>query len=344
VTPLKVNRQLILTSRPVAKVGRGNFELRESSVPAPRPGQFLVRNIWIGFDASLRVRLNAEGLPGYMPPVELGELVRSSAVGQVDESNHPGFRPGDYVRGMFGWQDWAVCGESEVTRIPDGVAPRATLGLYGSTGLTGYFGMLKVGQPAAGETVVVSAAAGATGSIAAQIARLKGCRVIGIAGGPEKCQWLLNVARLDDAIDYREGDLPTQLRARAPSGIDVFFDNVGGATLEAVLDNLAAKRARIVLCGAISRGYNGEVTAGPANYFPNLVLRSARMQGFMLSDYSEEFGTAIDDLRQWVDKGQLVYQEDIQYGIENAPDVLQRLFDGRNIGKQLLEIAEPVLA
>lgn len=334
----ETNRQLLLAERPQGPVENRHFTLREVPVEPPGPNQVLVRNLWLGFDPTQRGWLNPN--PGYVPPVQVGELMRAFAVGQVVESNDPSIPVGRFVQGMFGWQDWIVTEATGLTLVPEGVDPKAMLGVFGTTGLTAYFGMLEIGEPAAGETVVVSGAAGATGSIAAQLARIRGSRVIGIAGGVEKCKWLTETARIDEAIDYRSEDVPTRLRELARNRIAVYFDNVGGPILDAALANID-RGARVVLCGAISTGYTPkELPPGPANYF-NLVLRSARMQGFLLFDYVTQFDRAIADLRGWVDAGDLVYEEDLQVGLENAPATLQRLFDGRNIGKQLLEITRP---
>lgn len=335
-----INRQLILAERPTGRVEDRHFTMREVPVEAPAPGQVLVRNLWLGFDPTQRGWLNPN--PGYVPPVQVGEVMRAFAVGQVVQSDVAAFPAGSFVQGMFGWQDWTVMDPSGLTLVPEGVDPKAMLGVFGTTGLTAYFGMLHIGEPAAGETVVVSGAAGATGSVAAQLARIRGSRVIGIAGGAEKCTWLTEKARLDEAIDYRAEDVSSRLRELARNKISVYFDNVGGPTLDAALANIA-RGARVVLCGAISTGYTPEQPPpGPANYF-NLVLRSARMQGFLLFDYASQFDDAIRDLRAWVDAGDLVYEEDVQEGLEHAPATLQRLFDGRNIGKQLLKITDPPL-
>ena len=335
------NRQLILAERPDGPVENRHFTMREVAVDEPGAGQVLVRNLWLGFDPTQRGWLNPN--PGYVPPVEVGEVMRAFAVGQVVASNADRVPVGSYVQGMFGWQDWIVVDGAGLELVPDGVDPKAMLGVFGTTGLTAYFGMLHIGEPKEGETVVVSGAAGATGSVAAQLARIRGSRVIGIAGGDAKCKWLTETIGLDEAIDYREQDVAARLRELARNKISVYFDNVGGPILDAALANIA-RGARVVLCGAISTGYTPEkLPPGPANYF-NLVLRSSRMQGFLLFDYASQFEGAIKDLRAWVESGELQYEEDVQEGLENAPATLQRLFDGRNVGKQLLKIADPPLA
>ena len=246
------------------------------------------------------------------------------------------------MQGGFGWQEYAVTtgkgGLMPASKIPAGASLTAPLGVLGITGLTAYFGLLDLGQPKGGETCVVSGAAGATGSIAGQIARIKGCRVIGIAGGPDKCAWLTDAARFDAAIDYKSEDVAARLRELCPDRIHIFFDNVGGEILDAVLAQIAMK-ARIVLCGGISRYNDEELQPGPKNYF-NLILQRARMEGFILVDYYRRFAEGVQELNGWLDSGQLVHQEDIQEGFANAPRTFLRLFEGKNLGKQLLKIAD----
>lgn len=337
-----VNRQLVLARRPVGAVEDSDFELRETDVPEPGPGEFLVRVLWISFDPAQRGWLN--DVRSYIAPVGIGEVMRARAIGQVVTSNNDEFAVGDIVQGGFGWQDWAVSDGSgmwPVSRVPDGVPPTAMLGVLGSTGLTAYFGLLDVGQPQEDDTVLVSGAAGATGSIAGQIARVMGCRVIGIAGGDEKCAWVRDVARFDEVIDYKAEDVSKRLSTLAPEGIDVYFDNVGGPTLEAALNHLAM-RARIALCGGISAYEMDTPPPGPRNYL-QLIVKRARMEGFLVYDYAARFGEAIAELRRWVDAGEIRYAEDIQEGLENAPATLRRLFEGKNLGKQILKIADPPL-
>ncbi len=336
-----LNRSLVLVSRPEGLVGDDNFEVRSGPVPTPGPGEVLIRVTWLSFDPTQRGWL----LPGgtYKAPLELGEVMQAYAVGQVVESNNSKFKPGVHVQGMLSWQDWHVSDGTDLTIVPEGVEPKAMLGVYGTTGLTAYFGLTDVGQPVAGETVVVSGAAGATGSVAGQIAKLLGCQTIGVAGGSEKCSWLVERAGFDAAIDYKSQRVGSRLDELAPGGVDVFFDNVGGETLNSVLKRIR-RHARIVLCGSISTGYvPGHLPAGPSNYF-NLCLKSSRMQGFLLGDYRERFEEGRRTMRDWVEAGRIVYEEDIQEGLENAPKTLRRLFEGANLGKQLLKVADPPLA
>ncbi len=336
-----LNRSLVLVSRPEGLVGDDNFEVRSGPVPTPGPGEVLIRVTWLSFDPTQRGWL----LPGgtYKAPLELGEVMQAYAVGQVVESNNSKFKPGVHVQGMLSWQDWHVSDGTDLTIVPEGVEPKAMLGVYGTTGLTAYFGLTDVGQPVAGETVVVSGAAGATGSVAGQIAKLLGCQTIGVAGGSEKCSWLVERAGFDAAIDYKSQRVGSRLDELAPGGVDVFFDNVGGETLNSVLKRIR-RHARIVLCGSISTGYvPGHLPAGPSNYF-NLCLKSSRMQGFLLGDYRERFEEGRRTMRDWVEAGRIVYEEDVQEGLENAPKTLRRLFEGANLGKQLLKVADPPLA
>jgi NADPH-dependent curcumin reductase CurA len=285
-----------------------------------------------------------EDRSSYIPPVGIGEVMRAGAVGQVVESRHPGFSAGDFVQGLFGWQEWAVGGRGLAagTRLPPGTPLTWPLGVLGITGLTAYFGLLDLGLPKEGETVVVSGAAGATGSVAGQIAKLRGCRVIGIAGGAEKCGWLTGEAGFDAAVDYKAEDVVRRLGELCPDGIDVYFDNVGGAILEAALEHIA-ERARVVLCGGISAYNEKEPPPGPRNLM-NLVTRRGRMEGFIVLDYAPRFAEATAELARWVGEGRIAHREDVQEGIENAPRTLLRLYLGENRGKQILKVGDPPIA
>jgi NADPH-dependent curcumin reductase CurA len=333
------NRQWTLTRRPTGLVGEGDFILREVPVPTIGPGEALVRVQWLGFDATQRGWLN-EG-PNYLAPVALGEVMRGAGVGVVVASNTDQYAVGEHVAGMVGWQDYAVAGGQGLfglNTVPPGIDPQAMLSIFGSNGLTAYFGMTDIGRPRPGETVVVSAAAGATGSIAGQIAKaLGGAPVIGVAGGPAKSAWVTDVAGFDSCIDYQNEDVGERLQQLAPDGVDVFFDNVGGPVLDAVLAHLAV-RARIVVCGAVASGYEpGQPPPGPRNYL-QLGIKRARMEGFIFLDYVDRFPEAFGALHGWVTDGQVVYAEDVVDGLENAPAALRRLFEGHNHGKQLLRV------
>jgi len=334
----EMNRRWTLAARPHGMLKESDFAFGEAPLAAVADGHVLVRVLYISFDPAQRGWI--QDRPGYMPPVQIGEVMRASGVGQVVASRHADFEPGDLVQGMFGWQDYAlVPGAMLGAKIPASVPPTWPLGVLGITGLTAYFGMLDLGKPKAGETVVVSGAAGATGSVAGQIAKLQGAHVVGIAGGPSKCAWLTKEAHFDAAIDYKHDDVAAKLRELCPKGIDVYFDNVGGEILDAVLGQIA-QRARVVLCGGIS-GYN-EATPppGPRNLM-NLVIQRGRMEGFIVIDYAARFGEGIAKLSEWVQRGAIVHQEDVQRGLEHAPRTLLRLFTGANTGKQILQVAEP---
>jgi hypothetical protein len=335
-----INRRWTLARRPHGMVKESDFAFGEAPVPEVGDGQVLVRVLYLSFDPTQRGWI--EDRPSYLPPVQIGEVMRAAGVGEVVESKHPDFRAGDLVQGLLGWQEYALLPGALLgaqARIPAGVPPTWVLGVLGITGLTAYFGMLDLGKPKAGETVVVSGAAGATGSVAGQIAKLEGARVVGIAGGPDKCAWLVKEAHFDAAIDYKREDVAARLRELCPKGIDVYFDNVGGEILDACLAQIA-QRARIVLCGGIS-GYN-EATPppGPRNLM-NLVIQRARMEGFIILDYLPRFPEGVAKLAAWVRDGKIAHAEDVQRGLENAPKTLLRLFTGANFGKQILEVAKP---
>jgi NADPH-dependent curcumin reductase CurA len=323
-------------------IGPDNFELVEAAMPQPdlAAGQVLIKNLMLGFDPAMRGWV--EDVRSYLPPVPLGEPMRASGVGQVIASENPDLPAGTLVQGLLNWQEYTLGGPGDMVPprpLPEGISPNMALSVFGTTSLTAYFGLLDVGQPKEGETVLVSGAAGATGSVVAQIAKLKGCRVIGIAGGQEKCQWLLDACKLDGAIDYKNEDIGQRLGELCPDDIDVFFDNVGGTTLEAAIDHMA-DFGRIALCGAISQYNDTEPRPGPHNLMV-LVARRIRMQGFIVLDYLDRADEAFAELGGWVMNGDIAWREDIQEGFENIPTTLQRLFDGRNTGKQLLKLADP---
>ncbi|MBM4385307.1 MAG: NADP-dependent oxidoreductase [Deltaproteobacteria bacterium] len=335
----RTNKQWVLAKRPHGMISEANWKFQEAPVPALGEGEVLVETLYLSCDPTQRGWM--EDRPSYMPPVQIGEVMRAGSVGRVLESRSPLLAPGDVVEGMAGWQQYSVTkpgGLFGSGKVPAGLDPKLLMGVLGVTGLTAYFGLLDLGQPKAGETVVVSGAAGATGSIAGQIARLKGCKVIGIAGGPDKCAWLTKEARFDAAIDYKRENVGVRLAQLAPQGVDVYFDNVGGDILDAVLAQIRMK-ARVVLCGGISAYNEVEPPPGPRNLM-NLVIQRGRMEGFIVIDYAAKFGAAREELKRWVDAGELVHQEDIVVGIERAPEALMRLFTGKNLGKQLIQVAK----
>ena len=332
------NRQWILKARPSGKLTGEEFLWNETPIPRLSDGQVLIRTLWLSIDPAQRIWMARDS---YKPAVPLGDVMQSFAVGQVLESRLSDFKRGDLVRGEFGWQDYAVTdGKSfgGMQKVPAGTPPNLALGLFGLNGLTAYVGMAEVGKINAGETVVVSGAAGATGSLAGQIAKLKGCRVIGTAGGKEKCDWLVEEAHFDAAINYKNEDVGTRLSELCPNGIDVFFDNVGGEVLNEVLARINL-HARIVLCGSISKSDAATPQPGPANY-SNLVARRARMEGFTGLDYPTRVPEAFEALGRWQRDGSLVHKEDVAHGLENAPKALLRLFSGENFGKQLVKLAD----
>jgi len=335
------NRQWLLAKRPHGIVTRDNFEYAEGPIPEPGEGEVLVRNLFLSFDPTQRGWM--EDRESYLPPVQIGEPMRAGSIGQVVESNNLDFAKGDIVQTTGGWQDFLVVAPGQgvmgLSKVPEGVPPEMMLSVLGVTGLTAYFGLLDLGEPKEGETVLVSGAAGATGSVAGQIAKIKGCRVVGIAGGPDKCRWLKEEAGFDDVIDYKNEDVDARIAETCPNKVDVFFDNVGGDILEAALNHINMK-ARVVLCGGISAYNATEPVPGPTNLM-NLVIMRARMEGFIVIDYMHRAGEAIGELMGWINAGQLKYQVDMQEGFDNIPDTLNRLFTGKNLGKQLLKIADP---
>ncbi len=337
--PERTNRQWTLARRPQGSVQVDDFHWSEGVAPAPADGEVLVRNLYLSCDPTQRGWMAGDT---YLPAVAIGEVMRSIAGAAVVESRHPRFQPGQLVTGMFGWQDFAIARPgtpSAPTPVPPGVPLETALSILGLTGLTAYFGLLEIGRPQPGETVVVSGAAGATGSAVGQIAKLKGCRAIGIAGGPEKCRLLTAELGFDAAIDYRSEDVSARLGALCPGGVDVFFDNVGGKALDAALARLAL-HGRIVLCGAISRYNEAGAVPGPRNYL-NLLLRRGRMEGFIVLDYLPRAAEAVGALGAWLAEGKLKDRIDVVVGLEQAPAALERLFTGANRGKQLVRIADP---
>ncbi len=337
-----MNRQWLLERRPEGLVSDQDFRLVEGPAPEPSDGEALVRNLYLSIDPTQRGWM---AMDTYLPAVKIGEVMRSFAVAQVVESRHPALKAGQLVQGLFGWQDYALARpgtSTSPTPVPAGVPIETAMSALGLTGITAYFGLLEVGRPRPGETVVVSGAAGATGSAAAQIARIAGCRVIGIAGGEEKCRYLVDELGLDGAVDYKAPDVGARLRALCPSGIDVFFDNVGGPVLDLVLLQLAL-RGRVVLCGGISHYNDARPTPGPANYLA-LVSKRGRMEGFIVLDFLSRAGEAVAALAGWLRAGKLKDRVDVVEGLENAPAALRRLFEGRNRGKQLVRLASPASA
>jgi NADPH-dependent curcumin reductase len=331
------NRQWRLAARPRGLPGPSDWEWREEAVPSPGAGEFLIRVRLISLDPAMRGWMNAGR--SYLPPVGIGEVMRALGGGEVVSSRHPDFSAGDQVTGNFGVQDFAVSDGSGVFQVSLEVAPLTMyLSVLGVTGLTAYFGLLEIGRPEPGQTVVVSAAAGAVGMVVGQIAKIKGCRVVGIAGGPEKCRFIVEELGFDAAIDYKHEEVRTALRETCPDRVDVYFDNVGGEILDAVLTRLA-RHARIVICGSISQYNNDGPARGPANYMALLVDR-ARMQGFLVFDFASRYREAATQMAGWIAEGRLLSVEDIVTGLESFPETLLRLYRGENLGKLLLAVED----
>jgi NADPH-dependent curcumin reductase CurA len=330
------NAQWRLAARPVGLPKPSDWEYVEEPAPEPADGQFLVELEYLSLDPAMRGWMN--DVRSYVPPVGIGEVMRAGGIGRVAASSNSDYDVGDLVFGQFGIQRYAISDGRGVYLVDTALAPAPVhLGALGMTGLTAYFGLLDIGRPEPGQTVVVSGAAGAVGSVVGQIARIMGCRVVGIAGGPEKCEWLTNELGFDAAIDYKRDDLRAQLREETPDGVDVYFDNVGGEMLDEVLRRLA-RGARVVICGAISQ-YNAEQPPkGPANYMQLLVMR-ASMTGFLVFDFAQRYPEAIHQLAEWLNAGKLQSREDIvRAGIESFPEVFLMLFRGENTGKLILQI------
>jgi NADPH-dependent curcumin reductase CurA len=331
----QTNRQVRLAARPSGLPRLADWQFTNEAVPAPGSGEFVTEISHLSIDPAMRGWMNAGA--SYVPPVDIGAVMRAGGIGRVTVSEHPGFEVGDYVYGTFGVQEYAVSDGRGVLKLDLSLAePTAYLGVLGMTGLTAYFGLLEVGRLKEGDTVVVSGAAGATGSVVGQIAKIKGCRVIGIAGGQEKCRLVTEEFGFDAAIDYRLPHLRRTLRELAPGGVNVYFDNVGGEILDDVLTCLA-RGARVVICGAVSQ-YNETQVRGPANYMMLLVAR-ASMTGFLVFDFADRYPEAMAELAGWYGAGRLVAQETVVQGsVEDFPETLLKLFEGANTGKLILAL------
>lgn len=330
------NRQWLINDRPRGRALADNdFKWVETPAGEPREGEILARTLYLAFDPAQKGWM--ENIGGYMAPTQIGEVMRGSGIAEVVASNAPGLSVGDKVTGMLGWQDYPILPASQVTKLADDDLLTANLGVLGTTGMTAFFGLNKIGKPFPGDTLVITGAAGATGSVAGQIGKIAGCRVIGVAGGEAKRRWLVDDLGFDGAVDYKQGDVRRQLAELAPGGIDVLWDNVGGPIFNDLLGQLAL-HARVVVCGGISRYELGDMPAGPQNYF-NLIFKRAQMEGFIVLDYMAQYPWARARLTSWIKEGRIRYKEDVQHGLENAPRTLARLFQGENFGKQILKVA-----
>ena len=335
--PQPVNRQVRLKSRPTGIPGAEHFEIVEAPAPDIADGQILVRNIYLSVEPAMRGWVNA--VANYSEPVAIGAVMRSFAVGRVEASRDPGFQPGDIVAGMFGWQDYAAVDAKSIQRkIVDTDLPISTaLGVLGMNGLTAYFGLLDIGQPKSGETVVVSTGAGAVGSCVGQIAKIKGSRTVGIAGGPEKVRMCLGDFGYDAAVVYKACDFEPALDAACPNGVDVYFDNTAGSISDAVMRRINVG-ARVIICGTASIANWDPLPLGP-RVERHLLVKRARMQGLVVFDYASRFPEGLQELGGWVRAGKLRYREEILDGIEHAPDSIAGLYRGENLGKRLIRIA-----
>ncbi|MGY4651622.1 NADP-dependent oxidoreductase [Mycobacterium sp. URHB0021] len=331
------NRRLVLAQRPSGLVDDSTIRLETGRLPEIGDGEALVKVRYLSIDPTIRTWM--DDIPSYLPPIQIDEVIRSGGVGEVVDSRSEAYSPGQLLFGMTGWQEYVVAdaGERAMQVLPDGVPPPVAIGILGVTGMTAYFGVIDVGRVTEGDVVVVSGAAGATGSAAGQIAKVKGAKkVVGIAGGPEKCAYIVDELGFDDAIDYKNDEVAARLRQTCPDGVDLYFDNVGGSILNDCLANLA-QRGRVVLCGAISTYTSDGPPPGPSNYL-NLLVRRGRMEGFIILDYLDRFPAAQMEVARWIAEGKIKSSEHIVHGLEQAPDALNLLFSGGNTGKVIVEL------
>ncbi len=330
------NKEIRLAGLPAGMPTLENFNSVDAEAPKPEDGEVLVRTLYISVDPYLRGRMR-EGR-SYVAPFEVGQVIESGVVGKVVESRSPDFQPGDIVTGMLGWRLYNTANAGSLRKVPAGAPISTALGVLGIPGLTAYFGLLDIGEPKEGETVAVSGAAGAVGMTVCQIARIKGCRVVGIAGSDEKNRYLKEELEVDAAINYKQGDIRPALKEACPNGVDVYFDNVGGTVSDAILP-LLNHGARIIICGQISM-YNldqPDIGLRPQTY---LVVKSALMKGFIITDYASRFSEGVKQMAQWLSEGKLKYCESIVEGFENTPRAFIGLFHGENLGKQIVKIAD----
>ncbi|MBY0612482.1 MAG: NADP-dependent oxidoreductase [Beijerinckiaceae bacterium] len=338
--PTNANRKITLKSRPVGEPSLEHFELVEGEVPEPGEGQVLLRTLWLSLDPYMRGRMS--DAKSYAKPVEIGEAMVGGTISEVVASHHSKFAAGDIVSAFAGWQDYALSDGQGVFKLDPSRAPvQSYLGVLGMPGLTGYTGLLNIGEPKAGETVVVAAAAGPVGSMVGQIARIKGCRAVGIAGGAEKCRYLTDELGFDVAVDHRSPTLKADLKAACPNGIDVYFENVGGAVFDAVLP-LLNDFARVPVCGLIANYNMTELPPGPdrtAALMRNVLTKRLRLQGFIVTDYAAQTPQFLKEVGGWLKEGKIKHREDIVEGLENAPQAFLGLLKGKNFGKLLVKVA-----
>ena len=334
-----VNRQILLKKRPVGVPGPEDFAAGEGPVGKPGPGEVLLRNLYLSIDPAIRGWMS--DAKSYLPPIRIGEPIRSGTLSQIAESNAEGWAAGEIVQALAAWESYSVVPSRNLhgkVRMIEGIPLHAMLSVLGGTGLTAYFGLLEIGRPRSGETVVVSAAAGGVGSIVGQLAKIKGCRAIGLTGSDDKCRWLLDQLGYDGAINYKSPELRTALAKACPNGIDVFFDSVGGEILNTALSRLN-RHGRVALCGAMSQINATDLRQGPSNYL-QLLAKSARMEGFTTLDFADRYDDAREELARWIREGKIHYRDDIVEGLEQAPSQLLRLFNGEHRGKLMVKVAD----
>jgi len=339
--PDRINRKIVLASRPEGAPQSSNFRLEESPAPQPREGEVLLRTLWLSLDPYMRGRMSAAR--SYAKPVEVGEPMVGGTVNEVADSRHPGFKPGDIVLGYCGWQDYAVSNGAGLRKLDPSRAPVSTaLGVLGMPGMTAYVGLLTIGQPKPGETVAVAAATGPVGSMVGQIAKLKGSRAVGIAGGSDKCRYLIDELGFDAAIDHRSANFAEELRKACPSGIDVYFENVGGAVWDAVFP-LLNDFARVPVCGLIAQYNMTELPAGPdrtPQLFRQVLSKRLTIRGFIVWDFADQAEAFERDVSTWLRQGKIKYKEDVVEGLENAPQAFLGLLQGKNFGKLLVRVSK----
>jgi NADPH-dependent curcumin reductase len=339
--PDRINRRIVLASRPEGGPQPGNFRLEESPAPQPKDGEVLLRTLWLSLDPYMRGRMSAAR--SYAKPVDVGEPIVGGTVNEVVESRHPQFKSGDTVLGYAGWQDYAVSNGAGLRKLDPARAPISTaLGVLGMPGMTAYTGLTIIGQPKPGETVAVAAATGPVGSLVGQIAKLKGCRAVGIAGGKDKCRYLLDEFGFDAAVDHRSKNFPDELKQACPEGIDVYFENVGGAVWDAVFP-LLNDFARIPVCGLIAQYNMTELPPGPdrtPQIFRQVLTRRLTIRGFIVWDFADQAEAFERDVSTWLKEGKIKYKEDVVEGLENAPQAFLGLLQGKNFGKLLVRVAQ----
>jgi len=335
----QVNRQILLKKRPVGVPAAGDFEAGEGAVGVPGPGEVLLKNLYLSIDPAIRGWMS--DAKSYLPPIQIGEPIRSGTLSQIVASNVDGWPVGQIVQALAAWESYSVVSSRSLhgkVKAIEGIPLPTMLSVLGGTGLTAYFGLLDVGQPKEGETVLVSAAAGGVGSIVGQIAKVEGCRPVGLTGSDEKCAWLTDELGYDAAINYKKADPRIALKEACPKGIDVFFDSVGGEILNTVLTRLNY-HGRVVVCGAISQINEAELPPGPSNYL-QLLAKSARMEGFTTLDFAPRYDEARADLARWIRGGKIHYRDEIVEGLDEAPAHLFRLFSGEHRGKLMVKLAD----